>query len=61
LRSYTNTDFVNFTMGKGLFKDLERVAKKLETSVVRLLYNAILQAINEENYLTQVPGIPQLA
>ncbi|MFX1534200.1 MAG: ParB N-terminal domain-containing protein [Promethearchaeota archaeon] len=44
--AYRNTNFVNITMQKSLFTKLERKAKKLDTTVTNLLYNAIMQVLD---------------
>ena len=42
IRTYGNTDLVNIMVKKPLYEQLEKKAKKLETTPDKLLYNAIL-------------------
>jgi hypothetical protein len=45
LCAYHNTDFVNVVMEKRLFKELEKKAAELESSVTDLLYMAIVRIL----------------
>jgi len=42
IRTYANTDFVNIIVKKNLYEKLEEKAKELETTLDKLIYNAIL-------------------
>ncbi len=48
LCTYKNTNFVKFTLNKQLYNKIERKAEKLETTVINLLYNAILKILKEK-------------
>ena len=42
IRTYANTDFVSVIMKRPLYEKLEEKAKELETTLDKLIYNAIL-------------------
>jgi hypothetical protein len=42
IRTYTNTEFVNLVVKKTLYQKLEEKAKKLETTPIKLIYNALV-------------------
>ena len=42
IKTYGNTDLVNIMVKKPLYKKLEKKAKELETTLGKLIYNAIL-------------------
>jgi hypothetical protein len=48
LCTYKNTNFVKFTLNKQLYNKIERKAEKLETTVINLLYTAILKILKEK-------------
>ncbi len=45
IRNYANTEFVNLVVKKALYQKLEEKAKKLETTPIKLIYNALLQIL----------------
>jgi hypothetical protein len=52
VKAYRNTNFVNIMLEKQFYKQLEETAKKLETTVDKLIYNAILLIIKSLNRLS---------
>jgi hypothetical protein len=42
VKNYANTEFVNLIIKKGLYQKLEEKAKKLETTSINLIYNALM-------------------
>lgn len=46
--AYKNTKFVNFVLNKQLYNKIERKAEKLETTVSKLVYSAILKILKEK-------------
>ena len=45
IKTYKNTNFVNIMLQKKFYKQLEKTAKRLETTPDKLIYNAILLII----------------